>query len=61
MTGVALDGYATGWNQQQHVNIITNDGHVQEFYYDGSRWRGNDLSDLAGASTALAGTQVLDG
>jgi len=53
-----LDGYVTGYNQQQHVNYIGTDNHVHELYYDGE-WKDNDLTLLAGApdvfDAALAG------
>ena len=46
-----LDGYATPWNEQQHVNYIGVDGKVRELWYsDGTGWRHNALSDLAGAN-----------
>lgn len=54
-----LDGYATEFNRQQHVNYITAAGHVCELYYDGS-WKHNDLTALAGAPPA-AGASPLDG
>ena len=46
MIGGFLDGYATGFNQQQHVNYIGTDGHLHELFYDGS-WKSNDLTALA--------------
>jgi hypothetical protein len=58
VAGTPLDGYATGYNQQQHINYIGTDNHVHELYYDGS-WKHNDLTLLAGApGTANA---ALDG
>jgi hypothetical protein len=56
-----LDGYATDWNEQQHVNYIGTDGHVHELFYDGSHWHHNDLSGLAGSSVSVADNNVLDG
>jgi Peptidase A4 family len=48
--GSPLDGYATDWNQQQHVNYIGVDGHVHEFYTAAGNWQYNDLSAAAGAT-----------
>lgn len=57
-TKIAIDSYATPWNQQQHVNYIDAQGHIHELFYDGSApWHHNDLSmlatDLPGASPRL--------
>ena len=50
--GSLLLGYATPWNNQQHVNYVGNDGKVHELWYsDQHGWRHNNLSDLAGVST----------
>jgi len=46
-----LDGYTTGWNNQQHVNYIGNDGHVHELVYkDNSGWGHTDLSSTTNAT-----------
>ena len=51
LAGSPLDGYATPWNNQQHVNYIGQDGHVHELVYkDGSGWGHTDLSHSAGTS-----------
>ncbi len=55
--GSALSAYQTATNKQQHVNYLTPDGHVQEIYYSDS-WRHNDLTRLAGAPPALAGSAL---
>jgi hypothetical protein len=48
--GSRLDGYATTWNGQQHVNYVGRDGKVHELWYsDGGGWKHNVLNDLAGA------------
>jgi hypothetical protein len=56
-----VDGYATTFNNQQHVNFVTNDGHVHELYYDNA-WHHNDLTDFTGApaafQSALAGYET---
>ena len=49
----AMDGYATGWNKQQHVNYIDADGHVQELFFDNG-WHPNDLTLTAGAAPVSA-------
>ncbi len=50
--GSFLDGYATPWNNQQHVNYIGNDGKIHELWYsDNGGWRHNVLNDLAGADS----------
>ncbi len=55
--GSALGAYQTAANKQQHVNYLTPDGHVQEVYYTDA-WRHNDLSKLAGAPPAIAGSAL---
>ena len=52
--GSPIDGYATSWNSQQHVNYIGQDGHVHELAYkDASGWGHADLSqDTSGAAEA---------
>ena len=59
ISGSALDGYQTSFNNQQHVNYIGNDLHVHELYYTNA-WHHNDLTALAGAPPAAQGT-ALDG
>jgi hypothetical protein len=60
--GSPLDGYATAWNEQQHVNYIGVDGHVHEFYVGAGTWQYNDLSAAAGATGFLPGWESpLDG
>jgi hypothetical protein len=44
-----LDGYATEYDSQQHVNFVGADGHVHE-----RAWHHNDLTQLTGAPTAAA-------
>jgi Peptidase A4 family/Fungal fucose-specific lectin len=45
--GSALDGYETGFNEQQHVNYLDAAGNVHELYYDGSAWHHNNLSVIS--------------
>jgi peptidase A4-like protein len=47
-----IDGYATNYNQQQHVNFVGLDDEVHELYYDGS-WKHNNLTIAAGPSTTF--------
>jgi len=43
-----IDGYATPWNSQQHVNYIGQDGHVHELVYkDSGGWSHSDLNQSA--------------
>ena len=58
--GSSLDGYATTFNNQQHINFLDANNHVHELYFDGNNWGHNDLTDLAGAPPAAAGG-ALDG
>ena len=44
-----LDGYVTAFNQQQHINYISQDHHVCELFYDGGYWHSNDLTAVTGA------------
>ena len=59
-----LDGYATVYNSQQHVNYVGADNHIHELFYDGS-WKHNDLSSISGlfsvpaAATRLVGYQTI--
>jgi hypothetical protein len=54
VTGSILDGYATPWNAQQHVNYIGKDGKVHELWYsDSGHWQHNVLNDLASADNQL--------
>ncbi len=43
-----LDGYATEFNKQQHVNYLSTDLHVNEMVYT-DHWEHFDLSEAAGA------------
>ena len=53
--GSPLDGYATPWNNEQHVNYVDGNGHVHELWYsDGGGWNHNDLTQLAGAQNSPA-------
>ena len=45
--GPPLNGYATDFNQQQHVNYIGLDGHLHELFYTG-QWQHNDLTNASG-------------
>jgi Pro-kumamolisin, activation domain len=57
--GSAIDGYATGFNEQQHVNYFDGAGHVHELWYmNGVGWRPSDLTAAAGAPTAVAGSAI---
>ena len=60
--GSPLDGYATPWNNQQHVNYIGGDGKVHELLYSGG-WAHNFLSDLASANdqNSLPASERIDG
>ncbi len=58
--GASLDGYATNWNQQQHVNFVATDNTVQELFFDGS-WHQSDLlnrSGLSGSVKALSSIPI---
>ncbi|HLI52500.1 MAG TPA: hypothetical protein VKU87_11945 [Thermomicrobiaceae bacterium] len=57
--GSALAGYASTWNNQQHVNYIGTDNHVYEIVYKDS-WGHTDLTAAAGAPAAAPGS-ALDG
>jgi hypothetical protein len=59
VAGSSLDGYATSYDKQQHVNFIGTDGHVHELFFDGA-WHHNDLTQAAGAPPAGVGAR-LDG
>jgi hypothetical protein len=48
LPGGPIDGYATNFNNQQHVNYIGSDNHVHELFFD-SAWRHHDLTALTGA------------
>jgi hypothetical protein len=39
-----VNGYATPWNQQQHVNYVDASGFINELYYDGNAWRHYNLT-----------------
>jgi hypothetical protein len=47
-----LDGYATDWNQQQHVNYVAGDASIHELLYSG-RW-GNGVLTVAAQASAAA-------
>ena len=51
--GSPLFGYATPWNQQEHVNYLDGAGHVHELWYSHSSgsWTHNDLTQLAPGAT----------
>jgi hypothetical protein len=53
-SGSALDGYATTYNNQQHVNYLGTDGHVHELVWNSNSgsWQDNDLSGLAQSKTS---------
>jgi hypothetical protein len=55
--GSRLDGYATTFNNQQHVNFIGTDNHVHELFYD-NIWHHNDLTLLAAAPPVAPGTHI---
>ena len=55
--GSAMDGYATTFNNQQHINYLDRNGHVHELYYDNA-WHHNDLTQLANAPAAQPGSPV---
>jgi hypothetical protein len=63
LTGSALDGYVTPWNNQQHIHYIGQDGKIHELWYPSNGgWKHNSLSDLAGADASLpASGSALDG
>lgn len=59
--GTALDGYQTTFNNQQHINYISADGHVHELVYT-DHWSHNDLTIAAGAQNYPAAVgSALDG
>jgi hypothetical protein len=59
--GSPLDGYATTFNRQQHVNYIGTDGLIHELWYsDSGGWQHNSLTQLAGAPQPSADSP-LDG
>ncbi len=45
--GSSLHGYATEYNQQEHVNFLGADGNVHELVDDGGGWKHNDLTAIA--------------
>lgn len=57
--GSPIDGYVTTFNNQQHVNFISADGHIHELFYDNA-WHHNDLTKLTGAPGAAPNSK-LDG
>jgi hypothetical protein len=56
--GSGLDGYATPFNQQQHVNYIGTDNHVHELFFDNS-WHHNDLIVQSSAPAIRLGTPLV--
>jgi hypothetical protein len=58
VTTTALDGYQTTFNNQQHVNFISSNSHVNELWYDNA-WHWNDLTSAAtGAPNAVQATSL---
>jgi hypothetical protein len=64
----ALTGYETSFNNQQHVDFISSDGHVRELWFDisiANRWNHHDLTaDARRASPTMPAALVasaLDG
>src|SRR6202034_2750391 len=55
-----IDGYATEFNRQQHVNLIGSDLHVYELFFD-NQWHLNDLTQAAGAPITDPATIFIDG
>ena len=53
-----VDGYATTFNNQQHVNFVGADNHVHELYYANNNWHLNDLTQVAGAPDAAAASAI---
>jgi hypothetical protein len=56
--GSALDGYATPFNQQQHVNYIGTDNHVHELFFI-NNWQHNDLTVQSSAPAIRLGTPLV--
>ena len=52
--GSPLVGYPSGWNEQQHVNYVAQDGHVHELVYGDGSWRHSDLSQRASGTGATS-------
>jgi len=60
--GSALDGYATEYNSQQHVNYLDAAGNVHELYNDGNGWKHNNLTAIAAGNAPFAAPgSALDG
>jgi hypothetical protein len=59
----ALVGYASSWNQQQHVFFVTrDDAHLQEILWDSHGWHAPaDLTQLTGAPPVLVNNPALVG
>lgn len=55
----SLDGYATTFNNQQHVNFIGANCHVYELVYT-DHWACNDLTQITNATNTVVGSP-LDG
>jgi hypothetical protein len=64
IAGSPLDGYASNWNSQQHVNfigLVNGVRHVQELWHNESpnQWNWNDLTAAApGAPIPVTGTSL---
>lgn len=57
----ALTGYATGFNQQQHVMFIGADGRIYEIAYADGAWRRGDVSTVYGKTAppvAISGSAL---
>jgi hypothetical protein len=46
-TKLAINGYPTPWNEQQHVNYIDAVGHIHELFFAGGAWGHHDLFTMA--------------
>ena len=55
--GSSLDGYATDFNNQQHVNYVGTDRHIHELYYT-NLWSHNDLTALTGGMLAATNSHI---
>jgi hypothetical protein len=42
----ALNGYVTSFNEQQHVNFVTSNGHVRELFFFEEAWHARDLTTV---------------
>ena len=55
--GSGLDGYAFAYDNSQHVNYTTSDGHIHEIFWNGL-WHTSDLSSQVGTSPAMRGSTL---